>query len=85
MRGLAPVPEIPRGSPRRGASSAWPNWGKAGFHAELAGRDPADGGPAPAERSPALVRAWEVLEATGRSLADWQAEPVARARTAGAS
>ena len=45
------------------------------FHAELAERDPAMASRlAPGDRQ-RLIRAWEVIEATGRSLAVWQAEP----------
>ncbi len=73
MTGLAPVPEIPR-RVRAAARARHRTLGGARLHAELAGRDrdmaarldPGDG-----QR---LMRAWEVVEATGRSLAAWQAE-----------
>lgn len=81
-RGLAPLPEVP--APVRAAARARHRaLGAARFHAELAQRDPvmaARLAPADTQR---LVRAWEVLEATGRSLAEWQAEaPVAGAAPA---
>ena len=72
-RGLAPVPEIPaavREQARRLAAEGAP-----ALHAELARRDPvmaARLNPADRQR---LARAWEVIEATGVSLADWQARP----------
>jgi tRNA dimethylallyltransferase len=77
LRGLAPVPEIPA-AVRESARQRLAALGKAAFHAELAGRDPAMAArvrPSDAQR---MVRAWEVLEATGRSLADWQAQAEGR-------
>jgi tRNA dimethylallyltransferase len=71
--GLAPVPEIPA-VVREAARQRLADIGKAAFHAELGRRDPemaARVRPADPQR---MVRAWEVIEATGRSLADWQAE-----------
>src|SRR5262249_31720300 len=73
LAGLAPVPPIPS-MVRAAAQQRLAELGKAGFHAELSRRDPAMGGrvrPSDAQR---MVRAWEVIEATGRSLADWQSE-----------
>jgi tRNA dimethylallyltransferase len=72
--GLAPVPAIPA-AVREAARQRLADIGKAAFHAELGRRDPdmaARVRPADPQR---MVRAWEVIEATGRSLADWQAEP----------
>lgn len=72
--GLAPVPEIPA-AVREAARQRLAAIGKAAFHAELARRDPqmaARVRPADPQR---MVRAWEVIEATGRSLADWQTRP----------
>jgi len=72
--GLAPVPEIPA-AVRDAARQRLADLGKAAFHAELGRRDPemaARVRPADPQR---MVRAWEVIEATGRSLADWQAQP----------
>jgi len=72
--GLAPVPEIPA-AVREAARQRLAAIGKAAFHAELGRRDPrmaARVRPADPQR---MVRAWEVIEATGRSLADWQARP----------
>ncbi len=72
--GIAPIPDIPAGV-RALARARFAELGNAEFHAELASRDPVMAArlePADGQR---LMRAWEVLEATGRSLALWQAEP----------
>jgi len=72
-RGLAPVPEVPA-VVRAAAAALHRGIGGAAFHRRLAARDPAVAarlGPSDTQR---LIRAWEVLEATGRSLAEWQAE-----------
>jgi len=74
LAGLAPVPPIPP-TVSAAARQRLAELGKTAFHAELSRRDPAMGGrvrPSDAQR---MVRAWEVIEATGRSLADWQSEP----------
>jgi tRNA dimethylallyltransferase len=71
--GLAPVPEVPA-EVRDAARRRLAEIGKAAFHAELARRDPAMAArlrPGDAQR---LLRAWEVMAATGRSLGDWQAQ-----------
>ena len=73
LRGLAPVPDVPP-AVRRGARERYAREGAAALHAELARRDPDMAARlAPGDRQ-RLIRAWEVLEATGRSLAAWQAE-----------
>ncbi|MEW5727170.1 MAG: tRNA (adenosine(37)-N6)-dimethylallyltransferase MiaA [Pseudomonadota bacterium] len=75
MQGISPVPDIPA-DVRDQARTLLERLGNAAFHAELARRDPVMGGRLDAGNSQRLVRAWEVIEATGRSLADWQAEPM---------
>src|SRR5262245_38286045 len=72
LHGLAPVPEIPTKA-REAAKQRLAELGKAAFHAELSRRDPAMAARIRPGDSQRMVRAWEVLEATGRSLADWQA------------
>ena len=74
MQGLSPIPEIPE--PVRSAARAlFAELGNDAFHARLAERDPVIAARLAATNSQRLVRAWEVLQATGRSLAEWQAEP----------
>ena len=69
--GLAPVPDIPP-DVRAAARALHARLGGAAFHARLAERD-ADAAArlAPGD-SHRLIRAWEVIEATGASLAEWQ-------------
>ncbi len=74
LRGLAPVPEVP-GEVRAAAQARLAALGGAAFRAELAARDPATAARLADGDSQRLVRAWEVAEATGRSLAEWRAEP----------
>jgi tRNA dimethylallyltransferase len=70
MAGLSEIPEIPA-TVRAAARERLETVGSAGLHAELARRDPAGAERLrPGDRQ-RLVRAWEVLEATGRPLADW--------------
>jgi tRNA dimethylallyltransferase len=72
--GLSAVPEIPAGI-RAAARAELAELGNAAFHARLAERDPAMAARLEPGDSQRLLRAWEVLAATGRSLADWQDEP----------
>ncbi len=76
ISGLSPVPEVPD-AVRTEARQRFAELGNAAFHAELAARDPVMGGRLDPGNSQRLMRAWEVLEATGRSLAEWQGEPPA--------
>lgn len=68
-QGLAPAPPVPAAI--KAAAAARP---LATLHAELARRDPAMAARLQPTDRQRLERAWAVLEATGRSLADWQAE-----------
>jgi tRNA dimethylallyltransferase len=70
MRGLAPVPEIPSAI-RAAAAERLERLGTKGFHAELVSRDPSAAALPPGD-SQRVRRAWEVFDATGRSLKDWQ-------------
>ena len=75
VEGIAPIPDVPA-EIRARTRARFGEIGTVAFHAELAARDPlmaARLAPADGQR---LMRAWEVLEATGRSLAQWQADPV---------
>ncbi len=71
--GLAPVPEIPP-EIRKDAAEQWARLGGEGFHAMLRERDPEMAARLPSGDRQRLLRAWEVFQATGRSLADWQRE-----------
>ena len=71
VEGLAAVPPI---APhlRAAAVARHGELGGPAFHAALAARDPDSARRIhPADRQ-RLIRAWEVLEATGRSLSDWR-------------
>ncbi len=73
LRGIAPTPRIPDNI-RDDAKARLAERGAANFHAALAQRDP-DGAARlrPSDRQ-RMVRAWEIIEATGRTIADWQTE-----------
>jgi tRNA dimethylallyltransferase len=84
LRGLAPVPEVVAEA-RRAARALHKELGGAGFHAALAKRDPdaaARLNPADSQR---LIRAYEVVAATGRSLTDWQRAQLRSLRSAAAA
>lgn len=74
VKGLSPMPRIPEDI-RRAATQKQQELGNAAFHTALAARDPVMAARLDPANTARLIRAWEVLEATGRSLADWQAEP----------
>lgn len=71
LNGLSPIPDI-HASIRVEARQKLSTLGNERFHAELAARDPVMGARLNAGDSQRLVRAWEVIEATGQSLAEWQ-------------
>ena len=76
--GLSPMPEAPD-KIRMALRERLSREGAAALHRDLERRDPAMAGrlnPADGQR---IIRALEVLEATGRSLADWQSDPPAGA------
>lgn len=71
--GLAEIPSVPADI-RQKAWDRLAELGVAGLHAELASRDPETAAqlrPSDPQRN---LRAWEVLEATGRPLSYWQGE-----------
>ena len=71
LEGLAPVPDIPpeiRTAWRERAETLGPD----GLHRELASRDPAMAARLRPNDPQRLVRALEVIDATGISLAEWQ-------------
>ncbi|MBS29427.1 MAG: tRNA (adenosine(37)-N6)-dimethylallyltransferase MiaA [Alphaproteobacteria bacterium] len=75
MEGIAPVPEVPPETRER-ALKRRQEIGDLAFHNELATRDPEIAARLHPGDSQRLLRAWEVVEATGRPLSDWQQDPV---------
>jgi tRNA dimethylallyltransferase len=73
LAGLAPVPQIPA-EVRAETRARYEELGRAKFEAELARRDP--GMTAMPKDKQRLIRACEVLAATGRPLRDWQGSPM---------
>ena len=74
MRGLSPIPDIPYDI-RRAVRGRLAHDGAPALHGALARVDPdLAAGLAPGD-SQRIARAWEVFEATGRPLSDWQAMP----------
>ncbi|MBI3445485.1 MAG: tRNA (adenosine(37)-N6)-dimethylallyltransferase MiaA [Magnetospirillum sp.] len=71
MEGLSPIPEIPD-SVRAEARAKLAEMGNEAFHARLAQRDSEMARRLQVGDSQRMARAWEVIEATGRSLALWQ-------------
>lgn len=72
-QGLAEIPAIPT-YVREAVRTRLETLGETAFRAALADRDPAAAGRiAPGDRQ-RLARAMEVLEATGRTLTDWQSD-----------
>lgn len=72
--GLAEIPDIPEAI-RRDARAAMADKGPEQFHAELAATDPVAAQAIPVGDTQRSIRAWEVWQATGRSLMDWQNDP----------
>ncbi len=72
-RGLSPLPRVPD-EVRTSARDRHRRLGGDAFHAELATRDPATAARLDPSDSQRLIRAWEILDATGRPLSEWQAE-----------
>ena len=72
LKGLAPVPPIPPPVSREGAR-LFEELGAARFRAMLIDRDPHAGDLPPGDRQ-RLLRAWSVVEATGRPLSEWHKE-----------
>ena len=71
LEGLAPVPEIP-GEAHAEARALQARLGGTAFRGELARLDPEGAARLPAGDAQRLVRAYEVVRATGRTLDDWQ-------------
>ena len=71
MEGLSPVPAVPP-EIRDKARARHAELGAAAFHAELAGLDPVMAKRLNPGDSQRVIRAWEVITATGRSLSLFQ-------------
>lgn len=74
LEGLSPIPPIP-GEIRSFWRAQGLERGAAALHAELARRDPASARGLQPTDTQRLVRALEVIEATGQGLASWQQVP----------
>lgn len=72
--GLSPMPDVPQ-DVRDRAMEKQRELGNPAFHTELEKRDPEMASRFHPFHTARLVRAWEVLEATGKSLAEWQKLP----------
>jgi tRNA dimethylallyltransferase len=77
LHGLAPVPDIPTAI-RKIARARLAELGPSALHAELAGLDPAMAARLRPTDRQRLLRAYEVVVGTGRSLAAWQETPPVR-------
>jgi tRNA dimethylallyltransferase len=74
LEGFAPIPAIDP-EVRLRAKALLAELGAPGLHAHLATRDAATAAKVKPSDSQRLMRAWEVLEGTGKPLAWWQAQP----------
>lgn len=74
VRGLAPVPAIPA-KVRAAAARDYDRLGAAAFAAELARRDPVSAAAIPAANRQRMIRAMEVVRATGTPISAFQAMP----------
>jgi tRNA dimethylallyltransferase len=72
--GLSPVPAADEAA-RAKATALYVELGGEAFRAELARRDPEAAARLKSGDRQRLIRAWEVAEATGRPLSDWQKLP----------
>lgn len=73
MEGLSPIPPTPKNI-RAAAIKKQEELGNPGFYEELGKRDPESAARFHPNHTARLVRAWEVLEATGKTIGDWQRE-----------
>ena len=78
LQGIAAVPDIPS-EIRVNTTERFDELGVPGFHQELAKRDPEQAAMLEPGDRQRLIRAAEVLEATGKSLLYWRAQPHKRA------
>ena len=69
--GLAPIPDIPHAI-NEAAAALRRQLGANAFFAQLCDRDPSSASQLSANDEQRVLRAWAVLQATGRPLSDWQ-------------
>ena len=74
MHGLSDIPDIPA-EVRQSAMALQAEIGSPALHERLAAIDPVTASRLHPTDSQRLIRAWEVVQATGRSISDWQAAP----------
>ena len=74
VHGIAPIPPVPPGV-RAAARALAAAIGAPALHARLAERDPATAARLEPGDTQRVIRAWEVLEATGEGLAAWWRRP----------
>ncbi len=74
MEGLSDMPAVPS-EVRDSARALLDDIGHAAFHAKLAARDPVLGARLKPGDTQRMLRAWEVVEASGRPLSAWQETP----------
>lgn len=74
--GLSPIPAVDP-AVRDKATARQKELGNPAFHGDLAKKDPAMAARLHPNDTQRLIRAWEVIEATGKSLAHWQSLPPA--------
>jgi tRNA dimethylallyltransferase len=74
MEGISPIPEVPA-QIRLAAIEKQKQLGNPGFYEELQKRDPETAAKYHPMHTARLIHAWEILEATGKPLAHWQAIP----------
>lgn len=73
LYGLSPIPDIPD-EIRQKANESYEQLGRVEFFKELERRDPIMAARFHPDHKARIIRAWEVLEATGKSLSEWQAQ-----------
>lgn len=74
IEGISPIPDVPA-EIRLAANEKQKELGNPAFYEELKKRDPATAAKYHPMHTARLVHAWEILEATGKPLAEWQALP----------
>jgi len=73
MEGLVDIPPVPR-AVHVASRARMEETGPEAFHRALAARDPQTAATLRPSDRQRLIRAWDVLDATGRGLAAWQAD-----------